>query len=410
MNTIIKNLKYILLSIFLLLALMPATKVSAEGEVCDVNNKEQCNETQKAEIIGNESGHTEQCDKTIYLFYGAECPNCQAEEKFLDDLIKNHPEIQVKRYEVWHNNENLELFKKMAGEKNVKAQAVPTTFVGHQTFVGYASDDLTGNELKKSIFDLYCIKEKVEEKSVNIPFFGKVAIASLSIPTLTVVLGLIDGFNPCAMWALIALLTILIATEDKKKIRLVGGVFIASSWLIYFLFMALYLNTFKLLSFVVWIRYLIGLVAVFAGAMYLRDFATYQPGVCKVTNPKQQKSIMERMKKVAASNSWILIVVGVIALAFSVNLVEMICSLGLPVVYTQILSMNHLPSWQYYLYLALYNTLYMADDIVVFLIAAITMNYVHLNNKYEKWMKLVGGILILALGLILIFKPSLLNF
>ena len=116
------------------------------------------------------------------------------------------------------------------------------------------------------------------------------------------------------------------------------------------------------------------------------------------------------MKKVASSNSLILLIIGVIALAFSVNLVEMMCSLGLPVVYTQILSMSHLPSWQYYLYLALYNTLYMADDIVVFIIAAVTMNYVHLNNKYEKWMKLVGGVLILVLGLILIFKPSLLNF
>ena len=396
--------------VFLLTFFILAPKTLAAGEVCDVNNKEQCDETQKAEIIGNESGHTEQCDKTIYLFYGAECPNCQAEEKFLDDLVKSHPEIQVKRYEVWHNNDNLELFKKMAGEKNVQAKAVPTTFVGHQTFVGYASDDLTGNELKKSIFDLYCIKDKVEEKSIKVPFFGKVKIASLSIPTLTVVLGLVDGFNPCAMWALIALLTILIATNDKRKIRLVGGVFIASSWLIYFLFMALYLNTFKMLSFVIWIRYFIGLLAVFAGAMYLRDFATYQPGVCKVTNKKQQRSIMERMRKIASSNSLILLIIGVIGLAFSVNLVEMMCSLGLPVVYTQILSMSHLPSWQYYLYLALYNTLYMADDIVVFLIAAITMNYVHLNNKYEKWMKLVGGVLILALGLILIFKPSLLNF
>lgn len=406
MKNILKKLLFLVFALFILII---PTRSYAEGEVCDVNNKEQCDQAEKAEIIGNQGEHTEQCDKTIYLFYGAECPNCQAEEKFLDDLVKNHPEIQVKRYEVWHNNENLELFKKMAGEKNVKAQAVPTTFVGHQTFVGYASDDLTGNELKKSIFDLYCIDEQVEEKSIKIPFLGKVAVSSLSVPTLTIVLGIIDGFNPCAMWALIALITILIATQDKKKIRLVGGIFIASSWLIYFLFMALYLNTFKLLSFVVWIRYLIGAVAVFAGVIYLKDFVTYQPGVCKVTSPKQQKSIMERMKKVASSNSLILLVIGVISLAFSVNLVEMMCSFGLPVIYTQILSMNHLPTWQYYLYLALYNTFYMADDIIVFTVAALTMNYVHLNNKYEKWMKLVGGVLIIALGVILILRPDLLN-
>lgn len=117
---------------------------------------------------------------------------------------------------------------------------------------------------------------------------------------------------------------------------------------------------------------------------------------------------MDKMKKVASQNSAWLIIVGVVAIAFSVNLVEMVCSLGLPVIYTQILSINNLPQWQYYLYLALYNTLYMADDIIVFIIAATTLNYVHLNNKYDRWMKLVSGVLIIAIGLILALKPDLL--
>lgn len=402
---------FIIIALLISLTFLVIPKHSrAEADVCSADNKEQCDETAKAQVIGNQSGHTEECDKTIYIFYGQECSKCQALEKYVDEIKKSHPEIEFKLYEVWHNNENLDLFKQKAAERGVEAKAVPTVFIGHQTFTGYASDELTGVEIKKSIYDLYCITDKVEDRSINIPLVGKVKIAALSVPVLTVVLGLIDGFNPCAMWALIALMTILLATKDRKKIRLVGSVFIISSWLIYYLFMAFYLNTFQLISYVTWIRYLIGLVAVFAGAMYLRDFWTYQPGVCKVTNAKQQKSIMERMKKVAASKSTWLIVIGVIALSFSVNLVEMMCSLGLPVVYTQILSMSNLPHWQYYIYLALYNTLYMADDIVVFIIAAVTMNYVHLNNKYDRWMKLFGGILIFALGLALIFKPELLSF
>jgi len=406
-----KYLKLFLISLFAFASLLAMPSHSrAEGDVCSVDNQEQCDETAKAEIIGNESGHTENCDKTIYIFYGAECSKCQELEKYIDGIKKDHPEIEFKLYEVWHNNDNLELFKQKASERGVEAKAVPTVFVGHQVFTGYASDELTGVEIKKSIYDLYCIEDKVEERSVNVPLIGKVAIASLSIPILTVVLGLIDGFNPCAMWALIALITILLATKDRKKIRLVGSVFIISSWLIYYLFMAFYLNTFQLISYVAWIRYLIGVVAIFAGAMYLRDFFTYQAGVCKVTNAKQQKTIMERMKKVASSKSTWLIVIGVIALSFSVNLVEMVCSLGLPVVYTNILSMSQLPTWQYYMYLALYNTLYMLDDIVVFIIAAITMNYVNLNHKYDRWMKLFGGVLILVLGLALIFKPELLSF
>ena len=396
--------------VLLFISLNSRAKAAGDSAVCDINNKEQCTESTEPVVIGNKSGHTEDCDKTIYLFYGEECPHCKELEKYLDEMIKVHPEIKIERREVWHNNDNLNLLKSKAAERGVEAKNVPVVFVGHQTFIGYASDEMTGVEIKKSIYDLYCIDEKVAERTITIPIVHKtIKVASLSVPVLTVILGLIDGFNPCAMWALIALLTILIATEDRKKIRLIGSVFIISSWLIYYLFMAFYLNTFQLLTFVTWLRYIIGALALFAGGAYIRDFITYQPGVCKVTNPKQQRTLMQRMKKVASQNSIWLIAIGVVAIAFSVNLVEMICSLGLPVVYTQILSMSNLPQWQYYLYLALYNTLYMADDIVVFIIAAATMNYVHINNKYDRWMKLLGGVLIIALGLILAIKPDLLG-
>jgi cytochrome c biogenesis protein CcdA/glutaredoxin len=393
-------------SYIILLGARPAH--AADNEVCPVDDPLQCTET--TTVTGNESGHTADCEKVVYFFYGEECPHCQEEEKLLDRIVAEHTEIVVKRYEVWHSKENQNFFESFAESRDFEPQAVPTTVVGHQVFKGYASYDLTGVEIEKSIYGLFEIKSEVAAKSINIPFYGKVEVAKVSLPVVTLVLGIIDGFNPCAMWALVALITILIATGDRKKIRLVGGIFLISSWLIYYIFMTVYLNAFVLLSAVSVIRMLIGLVAIFAGGWYLKEFFTYQPGVCKVTNAKQQASIIERMKRVAEQNSLWLIVLGVIALAFSVNLVEMMCSIGLPAVYSQILALNDISNWQRYLYLAVYNTLYMADDIIVFIIAAVSMNYVNLNHKYDRTMKLVGGVLIIALGLILIFKPGLLSF
>lgn len=379
------------------------------ADVCDLSNKDQCESSGEAQTYGD-SGHTDQCDKTIYVFYGEECSHCRDFEKYLsENILKNHPEIKVERLEVWHNSENYQKMLSLLSERGIKARSVPTVIVGHQVFVGYASDELSGTEIKQSIYDLYCIDEEVGERSLQIPLVGEVNISSLSVPILTIVLGLIDGFNPCAMWALVALITILIATKDKKKIRLVGSIFLLSSWLIYYLFMIFYLNTFKFLAFATAVRYLIGALAIFAGLWYLNEFRTYQPGVCKVTSSKKQKSILERMKSVANRQSLILLIFGVVALAVSVNLIEMVCSIGLPVIYTQILSLSNLPAWQHYLYLALYNTLYMADDIIVFIIAAKTLNFVQLNHKYDRAMKLIGGLLIIALGLILIFRPELLN-
>jgi len=387
-------------------SLPQTTKAS---DVCSIDNSQECESTGEAQTYGD-SGHTDDCDKTIYVFYGAECSHCEDFERYLsENILKDHPEIKVERFEVWHNQENYQKMLALLSERGIKARSVPTVIVGHQVFVGYASDELSGTEIKKSIYGLYCIDEKVEERSLQIPFVGAVNISSLSVPVLTVVLGLIDGFNPCAMWALVALITILIATKDRKKIRLVGIIFLFSSWLIYYLFMVFYLNTFKFLAFATFIRYIIGAPAIFAGAWYLNEFRTYQPGVCKVTSSKKQKNILERMKAVANRESLILIIFGVIALAVSVNMIEMVCSIGLPVIYTQILSMSNLPAWQHYLYLALYNTLYMADDIIVFIIAAKTLNFVALNQKYDRWMKLIGGLLIIVLGLILIFRPELLG-
>jgi len=379
------------------------------SDVCSIDNSQECESTGEAQTFGD-SGHTDACDKTIYVFYGEECSHCRDFEKYLsENILKNHPEIKVERLEVWHNSENYQKMLSLLSERGIKARSVPTVIVGHQVFVGYASDELSGREIKQSIYDLYCIDEKVEERSLQIPLIGAVNISSLSVPILTIVLGLIDGFNPCAMWALVALITILIATKDRKKIRLVGSIFLLSSWLIYYLFMVFYLNTFKFLAFATFIRYIIGALAIFAGAWYLNEFRTYQPGVCKVTSSKKQKSILEKMKSVANRKSLILIILGAIALAVSVNLIEMVCSIGLPVIYTQILSLSNLPAWQHYLYLALYNTLYMADDIIVFIIAAKTLNFVQLNHKYDRAMKLVGGLLIIALGLILIFRPEFLG-
>lgn len=385
------------------------SQTAKASDVCSIDNSQECESTAEAQTFGD-SGHTDDCDKTIYVFYGEDCSHCRDFEKYLsENILKDHPEIKIERLEVWHNADNYNKMLLLLSERGIKARSVPTIIVGHQVFVGYASDELSGTEIKKSIYDLYCIDEQVEERSLQIPLVGTVNISSLSVPILTIVLGLIDGFNPCAMWALVALITILIAAKDRKKIRLVGSIFLLSSWLIYYIFMVFYLNTFKFLAFATFIRYIIGVLAIFAGAWYLNEFRTYQPGVCKVTSSKKQKSILEKMKAVANRKSLILVILGVIALAVSVNLIEMVCSIGLPVIYTQILSLNNLPAWQHYLYLVLYNTLYMADDIIVFFMASKTLNFVQLNHKYDRTMKLIGGLLIVILGFILIFRPELLG-
>ncbi len=402
-----KYLQTIIIIIIAVFLFIPKT-VGASSDVCEIEKEDFCN-TEESLGESKTENIDENCDKLIYFFYSLDCPHCRLEKKFLDKLKKDYSQIELKEYEVKYNSDNKKLFFNKLEELNKSYKGVPTTIVGDQIIYGYASDELSGTEIKNQILDLYCIDEEQDEKSVNVPFWGNIKIKNLSIPVLTVILGLIDGFNPCAMWALVALITILLATKDRKKIKLIGSVFLLSSWIIYYFFIAFYLNTFLLLSFTDIVRYIIGFIALIVGVVYIRDFITYKPGVCKVTSQKQQKSIMGRMKKLTESKSTLLIILGIIALAFSVNLVEMVCSIGLPVIFSEILVVSGISLLEKYLYLAFYNTLYMLDDIVIFIIAATTLKYVNLSSKYEKWMKLIGGVLIIVLGVILVLRPDLLS-
>jgi len=235
----------------------------------------------------------------------------------------------------------------------------------------------------------------------------------LSLPILTAALGLIDGFNPCSMWALLVMITLLINARDKKKMWLVGWTYIGASALSYFLFLSAWFNAFLQFGYLQAVKIIIGLLAVGVGGYFLRDYYKKRKQdalTCDVTSEKTKGKIIERLERVLKQEKTLAIVVGIALIAFSINLVELLCSAGIPAVYTQILSQNSLPKVGYYLYLLGYDFFYMLDDIVVLLIAGFTWKMFSGNQKYAKYSHLIGGLLLLVLGIIMIFRPGLLMF
>ena len=244
------------------------------------------------------------------------------------------------------------------------------------------------------------------EKMINLPFVGNVNALTFSLPLLTVIMGLLDGFNPCAMWTLLFLISLLLGMQDRKKMWLLGTAFIAASAAVYFMFMAAWLNLIILLGFMVWVRIALGLLALFGGGYSLKEYFTNKDNTCKVEESDNKQKIFERLKAVVQHNSLWLALGGIIALAFVVNLVELICSAGLPAVYTQVLAINELPGWQHYFYILLYIFFFMLDDMFVFIAAMVTLKLTGLTTKYTRMSRLIGGVLMLIIGLLLIFKPE----
>lgn len=342
----------------------------------------------------------------LTFFYGKECPHCEDEIKFLDNLKKEVPDLEIKMFEVWHDEENQKIFLETADRLGIKELAVPLTIVGDKYLVGFDTPENYGQKIK----NMLGVGQEKSEENIAVPFFGKINIKSFSLPLLSIVLGTLDGFNPCSMWALLTLLILVLATGSRKKVWLVGGVFIITSYVSYFLFMSAWLNAFIFLEYLKIVRIIVGMVAVVSGILSVKEFYTFKPNVCEGSTPEQQQKISERIKKALSASTIPAMIIGVIAIAFSVNLIELLCSLGLPVIFTKTLTVYHLASWKYYVYIAFYDFFYMLDDIILVLIAGFSMKFLEVNSQYSRWSRLVAGILMIILGIIFLVRPELLRF
>lgn len=393
----------------------------------------------------------------IHLFYGNGCPHCAAEEEFLSDYLKDRTDVKLYKYEIWYDSHNQELLSKVQKEMGTtNKNGVPFTVIGKKTIVGYA-DGVTDEQIKDAInyylnndYRDYAgeitgkvkkaeVKEdttkdesKTEDKkenkiekaddtkdsdqtdeNVTVPVLGKINAKKVSLPILAVVLGFVDGFNPCAMWILIFLITMLFNMKDRKKMWILGLTFILTSGIVYLMFMLAWLNLATFISKIAFIRLLIAVIALVVGLInvykYIDSLKKKDEG-CDVVDKKDRKKIMEKIISITHEKKFIIALLGVMVLAASVNIIELMCSIGIPLLFTQILAMNNLSTFSYMIYMFIYIFFFLIDDIVIFVISMVTLKVTGLSTKYTKYSHLVGGIIMLIIGLLLIIKPELLMF
>lgn len=368
------------------------------------------------DIVGVE---VEEDKVNIYLFYGDGCPHCADEKEVLDDLEKKYEgQINIYKFETWENKENkklmLEAKEIMGVDKN---EAVPFTVIGKEAYVGYS--DYVGKSIEKQIrinLGLDEISDSdtvVEQNKVDIPFIGNVDAGKVSVGITAIILGFVDGFNPCAMWILLFIINMLFGMKDRKKMFLLGFIFLFTSAIFYFLSM---LGINIILGFITTneLRSLIGLVAIVLGVynlyVYFRD-RKLEDG-CHVVDEKKRKNIKERINKIKNARNLFLAIGGIILLAISVNMVELACSAGFPMIFNEVLVANEVTGGLRIIYLLIYVLFYMIDDMVIFTISMCTLTITGLTTKYNKIVKIVGGVLMILMGLLLIFKPAwiMLNF
>ena len=204
----------------------------------------------------------------------------------------------------------------------------------------------------------------------------------------------------------------LLNTKDRKKMWILGITFILTSGLVYLAFMLAWLNLATFINKIIFVRILIAAVAIIVGLFNINKYiqSRKKDDGCDVVDNKNRKKIMTRIMEITKEKSFILALLGIMVLAASVNLIEMMCSIGLPLIFTQILSMNSLNTGSYALYMFLYILFFLIDDIVVFVIAMLTLKVTGISTKYSKYAHLVAGIITILIGLLMLIKPSILMF
>jgi len=347
------------------------------------------------------------------FFYGTGCPHCAQEHVFLKKIQDNYGDkITINEYEIYYDDNNATLFQQNLEKYNIDVGGVPLLIIGDNDYVlGYANEKITGVEIENKIKSLLGAEEDSSlYKPLYLNIFSRqIDLKAVSLPLATILIAFVDGFNPCALWILIFLITMLINMKDRKKLYILGSVFIIVSGLVYFVFLAAWFNFFKFIGYAYWIKVIIGIIAIISGIIHIKD-GLFSKGECKVTNAQQRQNIITRMKNVLNEKNFFLAIVGISALAISVNLIEVVCSAGLPAIYTNLLSTIKLSTFEYYSYLSLYILIFMLDDLAIFFIAIKTFEVTGITNKYSKFSSIFGGLLIFIIGIILIFKPELLMF
>jgi|SRR3989338_11444476 len=354
----------------------------------------------------------------VDFFFHPACPHCKAQKPFNEKLMDKFPQVNFIYHDITNSNEQNLLFE-FAEKRNIPRAnlGVPATFFGDTHFIGFDTEETSGKQIESALEAYAAGKakttneiQKYEQKNtIDIPFLGKINALDYSLPMLAMILGLVDGFNPCAMWVLVYLISLVVAIGDRKKIWLIVGSFVLASGILYFLFMTAWLNVFLLVGFFRPLTIIIGLGALYAGAAGIKDYVkTKDQEVCKVGDIESKQKTMSRIERIAHSPITISTILGIIGLAFVVNSIEFVCSSAIPAIFTYVLSISNLSTSGYYGYILLYDFFFMLDDLIIFGLAAFAVNTT-LGTKYAKYCKLIGGIILLILGLVLTFAPHLLS-
>jgi thiol-disulfide isomerase/thioredoxin len=379
----------------------------------------------------------------VYYFYGEGCPVCAKTTPFLEDLAEQHPGMKINKFEVWGSEDNRTRLGTMADAYRIKPTGVPIIFVGENAWIGFRENttdtaitsvveactrngcpdpttvELDGTEgnttdagtscgTSPDGTPLECGSEEDATNAIDVPVVGSVDLGNRPLIVSTFLIAFVDGVNPCSLWVLTVLIALSLRHASRKRTLLIGGTFIFVTALVYALFITGLFTVFTFVGFAPWIRVLVALVALFMGLVSIKDYFWFKQGISLTIPDNKKPGIYAGMRRVLDRGDSVPALVGATAvLAAGVSLVEFGCTAGFPVLWTNLLSAQEASVMTFAALLLLYMLIYQLDELVIFLVAVFTLRATKIQEKQGRLLKLGGGMLMLALALVMLVDPEI---
>lgn len=351
--------------------------------------------------FADESAQSASKSNVLEVFVRDGCPHCAEAKTYLPQFASERPWLKIAYRPVDTDITARDDLIEHSRASGVWPPGVPTFVFNGDVLVGFENPQRSAAKLA-ALVDTGLIKEE----SIDTGLFGRISVSSMGLPLFTLAIGLLDGFNPCAMWVLLFLLSMLVHLKDRLRMALIAGTFVLASGTVYYAFMAAWLNAFLLVGMSKAINYVIASIAILIGVVNIKDYFGVNNGFSLSIPASAKPGLYARMRATVLSDSLLLSLTAAAVLAIIVNFVELVCTAGFPAIYTSILAQQQLTNAEHYAYLGLYILGYMADDTLMVGSAVIALSSQKLTERAGQWLKLLSGVVMLLLGAVMLLKPE----
>lgn len=363
----------------------------------------------------------------LYFFNGDGCPHCAEEKIFLNEMKEEYgDQLEIHSYEVWYNPENGALLETFAKAFEFEPTGIPVTFIGGQYWTGFGANNreaiqaaikdgvengvIDANQIVTGETPMIATIDGSAAGGVKLPFIGRVDLSGKSIWLSTILIGIVDGVNPCSLWVLTMLLAMIVRTANRRKTLIIGLVFLTVTSIIYALFIGGVFSILSYMSYMKWIQAAVAVITLIMGLINFKDYFFFKEGLTLSIDEKHKPGIYERIRNVMnhSENLWAMIG-ATILLGVGVSLVEFSCTAAFPVVWSNLVVNANVSALTFVILLILYMVLYQVDEMIIFGIAVFTMRSNRLQEKHGQVLKLFSGTLMIVLSFVMLVNPAWMN-